>query len=618
MFHITRFRRALDFITKDFGSIITDLKGLDHNDRPPKTNNALNRLYIAINQSIIAGEYIEDMTLVQAEIAEAKVNLTSLLTQVEQEVEDIQLSGIFYTFITVLENCLNSYSVMVMRVNNIFEVSKDVYLNKDNDREDINNQCAILLNKHNKITYPEFDKEKTYSAYKILSINIQLSLIDLSCNPNEKLLYKLNYTEDELNALYSDVTLKLFEFVFSIREKVKYIKLKVLIRFYQIQKELGSDLKIIQESRHTTIERLIDEIQFSELRVFLEYAYSHYIETKENDQKILNKYRSISNLPDNYFFRHLKIKYLKDLKRDKEGLQQLVIQFDEDYKNHTKSFDRYAKGVCTNYANNNLFSYSLEDINTEYDVALSAYEKVKRVSIETGINNYFPELRFLKFLIRKLNSLFEQKGVLKEVENINLYLKKCKDLIEIYKKNINWTKYNHSFIYQLPFEECTFSNSFTRKAKLRHFFTASTIVLPLDKEQNNLEYTEYFNQIKVFDSIKNTMNNLAVEAIKLETLNESIESKDVKYIEILGIFCAISTFISAAILSILSDKDSKAESVGNSDSFTFLLSTGIIMFAFLGLLVFIINKKTVSKRFSLVMLLILILLIVTCNNVGTR
>lgn len=616
MFHISRFRRLLDGITKKFGSTIIELTALAPDERSLKTNAALNTLYTAINLSIIAGEYIEDTKLVEAEIAEARMNLTSLLTEVEQEVTDVSLSGIFYTFITVLENCLNSYSVMIIRVNNIFSVNKDVYLNKDNDREDINNQCTVLLNKHNIISYPGFDDKKTLKAYKILLINIQLSLIDLSCNPNEKLLYKLNSTEDELNTLYSDIQLKPFEFIFSIREKVKYIKLKVLIRFYQIQKELGSDLKILQESRLTSIEQLIMDIQYSELKEFLEYAYSHYIDTKENAQKILYKYRSISNNVDNYFLRHLKIKYLKDLKKDKESLQQLVNKFDEDYRANTNNFDHYAKGVCANYANNNLFSFELEEEKTEYETALSSYEKVKRVSIETGINNYFPDLRFLKFLIKKLNFLFEQKEVLKEITKINLYLKKCNELIESYKKNINWTKHNHSFIYQLPFKECIFSNSFTRKARLRHFFTASTIILPLDKEQNNLEYTEYYNQIKVFDSIKNTMNNLATEAIKLEELHENIESKDVKYIEILGIFCAISTFVSAAILSVLSDRGASDKNGGDSNgSFTFLLSTGIVMFCFLGLLVYIINRRTVSKKFSLVLLLIVILLIITCNNV---
>ncbi|MEQ7799769.1 hypothetical protein ABDJ41_08130 [Pedobacter sp. ASV1-7] len=611
MLHISTLKLLLETISEKFTTTIARISGLQPIHRPKETNIALNRLYILVNQSILAGEYIEDQVKVEKDIEEAKTYLTILLTQVEQEVTDQDISGLFYTFITVVQNCLNSYSSMIIKINNHYLVNNDIYINRDYDRAEISSQSQILVNKHSRVNYEDFDNQKTYMAYEILLINIHLSLIDLTCNPNEKLLHKLNTIEDKLNTLYNEVKLKPFEFIFSIREKAKFLKLKVLIRLYQIQKGFGSDLKIIQESKLVPIDELIDEIEFPELKSFLEYSYQHYIDTDENAQKILTRYRSIPNTEDNYFLRHLRIKYLKDLKKDRTALEILVKKFDVDYQTSDTHFNHYAKGVSLNYANNNLFSFILENLDIKYSEALNHYENIKRVSIETGIKNYFPDLRLLKYLVLKLNNLFEQVDALKEIQTINIYLEKCKELIESYKKNINWTKYNHSLIYQLPFNECIFQNSFTKKARLRHFFTASTVVLPLDKEQNNLEYIEYHNQIKVFSSIKNTMNNLAVESLKLEGLNEDLANKDVKYIEILGIFCAISTFVSAAILSIITDKNG-----GNgSDSFTFLLSTGIIMFSFLGLLIYIINKKSVSKKFSIVLLLILIMLIITCNNI---
>jgi|GEM_PF-3777161 len=630
MFHIQKLQLDLERFLKYGTPYFNLLNTFTPANQINSFNGILDRLFIHVNLSILAGEYAEDFELTKAEIENAKDSLSGLLNFAEFFVTNPLLLKLSYNAVKIIENSLTTYESLTHRFRQITHPElKSSYLYNDDDLSEIENYSRSLLSKHNKILYDDFNPQKTLEAYKILIINVHLAALDLNCKPSQPNFHRLEYIENTLADFYSEPEFTSYEFIFVLIQKAKFLKLKIVIRFCQEQKEFGSNLNIVQNSTIKTIQDLIDGLEFEKLKTLLKYSFCHYIETDENDLEILNHFKASKLEVDSYQKRHISIKFYKDIKPDVKELEKVVDQFENDVYPDNEQFNIYANNVCVNYANNNLFSYRLEhDKKIDYEEVLNCYSRVQKVRNATKINNYFPELRFLKYLTNQLKTLLDGNNVIEDSNLINIYLNKCDELIFNYKNNINWTKYNHSYIFQLPFNECLIENRFTKKAGLRHLFISSSMILPLNIDNYYKEQESYANQITVYNSIKNTINNLKIQSKKLDKEIELNDKKDIKFIEILGLFCAISIFVSASILSFMGTQlDNKIANISNSSktlrqeyyhgTMEFVISTGAILCAFLGLLIVIFNRKTLNRGMVLALVIMLILLIATCNNINS-
>lgn len=199
-------------------------------------------------------------------------------------------------------------------------------------------------------------------------------------------------------------------------------------------------------------------------------------------------------------------------------------------------------------------------------------------------------MKVLWFLTKRIESLFKERILLANVNELNKYLSKADDVLSKYERNINWTNYNHSYIYQLPFDECLIDMTSSFDKSLNNLFIASSFVLPLDKDEYLTQFKEYKQKIEVFKSLQEVVINFQNESLKLDKLNEDFQNKEVKNIEILGIFASVIAFATSAF----NITTASSEKLSTQQVIVSFIAIGTILVLFLALL-FVVTRLSLSR-----------------------
>jgi ABC-type multidrug transport system fused ATPase/permease subunit len=149
--------------------------------------------------------------------------------------------------------------------------------------------------------------------------------------------------------------------------------------------------------------------------------------------------------------------------------------------------------------------------------------------------------------------------------------------VEEYFEQKEWCKNHHSYVFILPYEESLVGT--TDLNDLNAVFYASSFVLPPSHtkiEKDYLKVKEYFEEVRLYIKSGKHFRN---EIDKIRSLNEELDKKDFKSIEIISIFTAIITFVLSSIPS-YKFVDSVFESVLFMLSLASSLSLFIILILF--------------------------------------
>lgn len=548
-------------------------------------------IFKLLNSSILHGEYLTVST-----IEELGQHLNIACTEFLQNLKTASVEhGRYFNslniYFKVTERAIKDFidltTSLTLKVR-----TKKVYYN-------INGDTNILMDEFKNLNEPESNEtlhENCLKQYRLFRIN-------LSASRNEFLMQSIDF-ERLLSDLLIDV-----KWLIDIQDQLVLsdaIKWKCLYLDFKIK------ARITHESKNDIVfsdgvkELPSQDIEITPFKTWNESINRHYELDENSKAQITQIAVQDSNLVSKDLDQivllseiHLLIKYYKDCAENVYHEELKVIREDIGirYKKAKQNqqlepFDAFALGFSYNYAINNEFSALIgreEDHQKalpNYEVVKSLYNEICKVQEVTGIDNFFPQYRYLQYLIKKIK--FDLKTDIKEhkLDNIEALVKEAKAIFRRYDKNIFWTQNTYNYVFYLPKTECSVSFVDSQEI-ISKIFVASSFVLPLGKDRYTLEYNqlgiELTNLERAVEVISLINDEQKTISEKNEELADDLKGKETKYIEILGIFGAVITFASAGFTTQLDLlKANSANSITRG-----MISIGIVLFIFLLLLIIV-------------------------------
>lgn len=528
-----------------------------------------NKIFEALNISILRGEYIEYLDFIESlqKLKTRIKNSTPFFNLIESEVSEILYTSNLRIFIKDIITAINHFLEFLVSVEKRLSISDKRYILKYNDE----------IISHN--------NEKQNYNIDIFLINLKIAEFDHFLDVENTQLPQLIAIDNLLANKFSSIS-----YSSSIRLKGKYLSDKILLRRCH---EYRPDT-IFQLVNGVEVPILVTEmIKGGKFDVWLSFLSAHY-ELLNNWEEILKlEYEKLRNKElesCTLLELHRLIKYFKDVEKV-ENLN-ILVDINNEIKIRLKQAiadgikcDIYAYSVALNYGINNQFSKLCDNNSTTLEDAESSYLNILRVQSETGIRNFYPQTKFLKYLLNKLKIRYENREVFKDIQDIRNLISKCQSLDELYKKNVNWSKRNYSFVFQLPFKECLVSNNGDNG--IDRIYIHSTFLLPLPKEnylmkfeKNRLKVDQLEASIRIVENVETEIAELSTLKSEMQIIKDNDKARDFRLFEILGIFAAIISFVGVSLPTfVVIDSSVKAA------LFMVALSTSLAVFVLLILVV---------------------------------
>jgi hypothetical protein len=619
-----------DFITKikgilktDSGSPTDDYVTEQSFDGPTfsiitaNSSSFIDEIFQLLNSSILHGEYF---TLTN--IDELKTNLIleskEFLISIKNELTSFPA---YYNNTEIVwktvEISINEFVVFVDSVRNKVSSKKKIFypLNLDNN-------FFLSDFKYLESDEESYSKNLYYTCLKLY----RLFRINLSSSRNEFLLQSADF-EKLLADLLSDINwinkiINQIALSDAIWHKCFFLWRKITLR---IKYESNDDIVFWDGNKEINL--TADE-KNDPFKGWINTIWRHYELTNDSKKQTVDLVtgEKLQNAELNdltYTQLHLLIKYYKDCTENDyiEELTKIRKEFNRRYtlQDASQTFNSFATSFDYNYSVNNEFSSLLDHIN-HYQNVTQLYIEVSKVQEITGIDNFFPQWKYLKYLLQKVKIKIDENVIFEKIESVKFFLKEANTIFTKYDKNIYWSQKTYNYVFYLPVEECFVDFEDSNKL-ISKIFIASSFVLPLVKNRYIEEYEQARQQLINLEKSVEVLTVIHEQQSEIKRKNEQLEAeikgKETKYIEILGIFASIITFAAAAFTAELN--------IGKGQSFQELFRglfcIGIVLFLFVLALLFVtripfekIWNKTNSlnlRKFSVACIIAIITIIIT-------
>jgi len=546
-------------------------------------------IFDQLNLSILSGSYIA--------IEETIIHLDSIENIIEsivpyfppsddaQSLIEVHLKD---NFSRILKTAIHLYKDLVTELSRKLKLTNREYIIKLNF--DIQNNLEEFS------TYPiDYDLRFFLCNRYVAYIDHFISLP--STHLNTLLTYLRRFDKLYSGKKYSQL----------LKQKLALLIGKVILRqVHGKKKKLLFLIDNLSESQ-IKIESIVDPVFHNEIR----YIKTHY-------ELLVDWEASIEDEVDSYKFKpysslslkqiHRLIKYYKDVSPSLTMIEKLRQEVKDRWEVACMSdnlYDKYCLTVCLIFAINNEFSLLLDDNNTTIIEAESLYKIIQDLEKQTNIKNFFPQVRFLKFITGKLENSRNAKGLFNNrIESRDL-INKCKEISDSYEQNIEWCKQSYNYVFLLPYNESKYP---VNNTELKELFVASSFLLPLVKEQYMTEFNDYKQKLDAFSTQISVLENIETEMGKLEALRievdiqkEDNKAAQIKSLEVIGIFTALVTFVAASIPSF-----KFIENVYQALLFIFSLSSSLGLFVFMLLLITRGISTWQKKHYAFLIVLILL------------
>lgn len=380
-----------------------------------------------------------------------------------------------------------------------------------------------------------FDKHSNDGLWFFLW-NVKVARLDHFLTPEEDDLRELQ--EAEFACRKSDAN----KFGVLLIEKAKFLIAKWVLR----KEELTGDI-VNAVAGGKTINLNLDSLQSKLLPYWRDYIESHYeLDKRTANNKIKSRYekinRSESIETQKLIDLHCQIKYYKDVKSDYKSLNGIRKEIERRWKEsqRTNSISiKYSLSIAYLYVINNEFSFLLNYQAKEEKKIRELYGEIVSIQNKTGLKNFFPQHKYLEYLVNQLREIFNNRAALDAIKHSREIIKSCEEVFIEYKENIKWSEENYNYVFVLPFEDCfiPFDNELLDKV-----FVGSSFVLPLSKNKYKLEFEENRREFYTFKSSLEVFENLERDV-------KDNQNSQLRSMEIIGIFTAIVTFVATSIPS---------------------------------------------------------------------
>lgn len=492
-----------------------------------EVNTFLTDIYKLLNYSVLAGEYIYNENI-KSELENILENKLSLLLNRTNSF-NLELQDKISEFISAIKIGCSHYIVFINDVENEYSHERIEYLFTFSRlvRKEINNS---LLSNHS---------DNLFNYFKH---NTRISLCDHFFSSDNSQFISLFTVED----LIDEIDL------IDLENITKVIKLKIgfLEHKWKARKQQENPSSIhysIDGKTKVHKEYTTDNPKLNEWSSLINSHYELYISTWKYETE--KKVKSIKNkkLEDlNYLELHQLIKYYKDVNKNLNKLSE-ISTFISNKENDGKTYyDKYVLNIISNYSLNNYFSLFLESNSTISSIKEKYLDaKSKR---KGDVNNFFLEYKYLEKLTDILNKKIEEvDNITFLVEFENLISNECKETLEQYSTNVEWSKKNENYIFLLPFNECKVEVDEFKIDKLPFIFIASSFVLPTVNNVIEKHFLDIKQKIRSFIFQIDAIKRIRKDLDSIKDLRNEIEKRDFKSIEIISIFTAIITFVMSSI-----------------------------------------------------------------------
>lgn len=357
---------------------------------------------------------------------------------------------------------------------------------------------------------------------------IGLALQDHLLFFEEDILSKLILLREELQQIPIDNDAEITEIYKALELKCTYLLKKLISRSNNREYSLDFKRCIINIDDYDidTLKELYENFEFLYGKKNLIYNQK----IKKWQENSIQKKSKLSELI-------MLMKYYQKDNGSKEQINDLISEFDDIYNRLylikiRNSFDRYALNTIKNYLHNSRFAYlidhqiSFNELNKE----LSAIGVIQK---KTYIKNFYPYKKAIDYLI----PLIQRELKNNNTNIINEYVKYLNELIEKFEISIKWCSKRKFYPFQLMENECHC------KYNNIDIFIPSAYTKPIN-------YQELLNELSQYKltwiSLKGQLEILK-EKREVLLMRDQIRLSEKKYLEILGAFTAIITFLFGCI-----------------------------------------------------------------------
>lgn len=364
------------------------------------------------------------------------------------------------------------------------------------------------------------------SLYALL---FQVALADLRPSYNEAVLKNLLHQYTELNSYVSENKYgdKIQTVCTVLRDKCLFLLKKILEADnkevdYTVdynQRHIGADSEVASYYRN----------YISKFEFYIKDQYGAEPIAENLDRRFFEEGERIWDLP-------LLIKYYKDVNNTTEPqIKSIVERFNSRLSSYKSEgdFDKYALSTLENYMANCLFSFKLSQENYDPQNIVTDIEVVEGIQVRTGIKNFYPYRKVIRFLISYIKEHRNKKGI-----DINSLLK----LLDLYMVKLEsaliWCRDQDFIPIQVPFQGCL-----VKEPSFGVIFVPSTYCRPL-------QYEKLFDELQQFKMEAVVLQNEAIiiqDKNEIEELKKQIDNSNKRLIDIFTLFVTITAFIFGCI-----------------------------------------------------------------------
>lgn len=432
-------------------------------------------------------------------------------------------------------------------IDNTFELKSEIqklFLQVNDNIIDFSNQYKleisslekkILINSDDLIINAISKKSKrieTYSTYfKILKIVLDVCFREYQFSYNKEYMQGLILKRDWLNKINKKINnAEISKIINIVCDKITFLLIK--LSYHSKNKEVKFCLDFKEQS-----------IDFSKNKTHKDhYCHYMYYNTPSSipSATIHSWQTNCHNKTARTWQMILLMRYYTKVTCSQQQIKNLILQFNE-FENHIlrsskNIFNNYALKTLKNYMYNCQFAFLLKDNkNLSYDTFKDKIDEIIEIQNETNICNYYPYLKAAEWLNNHIEESISVYDI-NIIQDQKQYFKKILNKLETAYK---WCKENQYQPFQLCYSECAEKSNFISTA----IFTPSSFCRPV-------KYDDINKQIQFYQQKLNAITSQILiykEHQEILKLKDQIEKSRKTYIEILGIFTAVVTFLIGSI-----------------------------------------------------------------------
>nr|DAU82004.1 MAG TPA: hypothetical protein [Caudoviricetes sp.] len=290
----------------------------------------------------------------------------------------------------------------------------------------------------------------------------------------------------------------------------------------------------------------------------------------------------------------LLMRYYSKVTKSQKQVDNLLSHYEDFYKKKNKTpllpFDKYALKTIKNYMYNCKLSLLINEKNCTYEAVIQLLDEITNVQTETSIQNFYPYKKVISFLLDHIKTCIKKENDIQDIENKKSYLD---TLIPKLEEAYKWCKNYQFYPFQLMKRDCTIPI----KELNIILFSPSTFSRPIKYD----ELLDQINDCKADSTALDIEIQMYKERQNLLDIKKEINASRKTYIEILGIFSGIITFLFGSI-QLFGRAD-----ISYTQSLTNILALGLVLCIFIALITITISLE---KKYRLWIACIVVLAIV--------